>query len=230
MPLKTTAVPKTGGAKRADPLEPGVYPARVVQIIDLGLQEQKAFKGDEKPPRYMLYVTYEILDEFLKDEDGNDIEDKPRWISEKFALHPLDSDLATSTKRYLALDPAVDHGGDWAQLLGKPCMLTVTNFEYKGSIRDKVSSISSMRPKEAKNAPALVNDPKMFDTSEPDMEVLFSLPQFLQDLITKENLDYPGSRLEKAVKGYKKPEKKEEPDNDHHEEDVVDDSEENEDW
>lgn len=230
MPLKANDVPRTSSGKRADPLEPGVYPARVVQVIDLGLQEQKAFKGEDKPPRYTLYVTYEILDEFLKDEDGNDIEDKPRWLSEKFALLPLDSDLATSTKRYLALDPAMEFKGDWSQLLGEPCMITVTNFEYKGSIRDKVSSISAMRPKEAKNAPALINDPKMFDTANPDMEVFYSLPQFLQDLITTENLDYPGSELEKAVKGYKKPEKTQKEESPRIEEDVSPEADDSEDW
>ena len=31
-------------------IEAGVYPARLVQIIDLGLQPQKAYQGKEKAP------------------------------------------------------------------------------------------------------------------------------------------------------------------------------------
>jgi len=108
-----------------EPLEPGTYPARVVQIIACGLQEQRPYKGEPKPPVQELHVTYEFLDEFLKDEDGNEIEDKPRWLSETFGFHSLDSDLAKSTKRYFALDPEKEYGGDWSQLLGAPCMVTI---------------------------------------------------------------------------------------------------------
>ena len=54
-------------------LEPGPYPARLVQIIDLGLQPQRPYKGVEKPPAHELMVTYELSDAFMIDKDGNDI-------------------------------------------------------------------------------------------------------------------------------------------------------------
>ena len=56
-------------------LEPGPYPARLVQIIDLGLQPQRPYKGVEKPPAHELMVTYELSDAFMIDKDGNDLED-----------------------------------------------------------------------------------------------------------------------------------------------------------
>lgn len=80
-------------------------------------------EGEEKAPKYELYVTYELSDEFLHDEDGEDILDKPRWLSESFSLHNLDADMAKSTKRYLALDPNMEHDGDWAQIAGTPVTL-----------------------------------------------------------------------------------------------------------
>lgn len=70
-----------GGSDRVaqEVLEPGVYPARLVQLIDLGVQPQRPFQGKDKPPAQEIMITYEFTDEFLKDEDGNEIEDKPRW-------------------------------------------------------------------------------------------------------------------------------------------------------
>lgn len=194
--------------ERPEPLEIGTYPARVVQIISLGLQKQNPYKGEEKEPKDELYVTYELLDEFLKDEDGEDILDKPRWLSETFTMNSLDSDLAKSTKRYVALDPDFKNDGDWSGLLGAPCMITVVQNEGKGknagTIYNNIASVQSMRAKEAAKAPDLVNEGKVFDIDEPDMEVFFSLPKFLQDKM-KENLDYGGSALERAVEAHQDP-------------------------
>jgi hypothetical protein len=210
MALNASKLPKTGGNRKpVDPLEPGTYPARVVQIITLGLQEQNPYKGEPKPPAHELYVTYELLDEFMKDEEGNDIPEKPRWLSENFAFYSLDSDLAKSTKRYFALDPEKEHGGDWAALLGAPCMVTVIQKPSKKDpevIYNNITTVSSMRAKEAAKAPDLVNEGKVFDVDEPDMDIFLSLPEWLQDKI-KGNLDFEGSALEKALKGVQKPAK-----------------------
>jgi hypothetical protein len=196
---KNYKAPDSGN--RPDPIEPGTYPARVVQIISLGLQEQPAYKGKEKPPKHMIYVTYELLDEFLKDEDGNDIEDKPRWISESFTMNSLQVEKAKSTERYLALDPSVELEGDWAQLAGVPCMVTISQDRGKkdpSRIYNNVSSVQTMRPKEAAKAPDLVNPAKIFDIDEPDVEVFLSLPEWLQEKI-KGSLEYDGSALERAL-------------------------------
>lgn len=192
--------------KTPDPLDPGTYPARVAQVLSLGLQKQQPWKGEEKDPKDELYVTYELLDEFLLDEDGKEIEDKPRWQSEDFTMNSLDSDLAKSTKRYTALDPEMKFDGDWGELLGAPCMVTVIQNEGKGKnagrIFNNIASVQSMRPKEAAKAVELKNPPKVFDIEEPDMDVFFSLPTFLQDKM-KSNLNFGGSALEKAIEAHK---------------------------
>lgn len=189
-----------------DPLDVGTYPARVVQVISLGLQKQQPYQGQEKDPKDELYVTYELLDEFLLDEEGKELEDKPRWLSETFTMNSLDSDLAKSTKRYTALDPTLEFDGDWAQLIGAACMVTVVQNEGKGKNAGRtfnnISSVQTMRTKEAAKAPALVNEGKVFDVDDPDMETFLALPTFLQDKI-KGNLNYEGSPLEKAVEGHK---------------------------
>lgn len=197
-----------GSQKRKQPtIEAGTYPVRLVQIIDLGIQPQRPYKGQEKPPCHQIQLTYEFLDEFMVDEEGNEQEDKPRWISEQMPFKNLKAERAKSTQRYFALDPNEDHEGDFTQLLGAPANALITTYDIKngpnaGSKGNKVESLSAMRPKDARKCPELVNEPKLFVLDDPDMDVFLSLPEFLQDKI-KENLEFKGSALEALLRGDK---------------------------
>lgn len=203
MSLNAKKIKTESKFERPPALEPGTYPGRTVQMIGLGLQKQRPFKGEEKGPKQELYITYELADEFLLDEDGNDIEDKPRWISETIPMNALSSDLAKSTKRYYALDPSEEFGGDFAKLLDIPCMLTISadvSKKDKDVIYNNIASVQTMRAKDASKAPDLVNEVKLFDFYEPSLEVFMSLPEWMQSKI-KESLDYEGSDLEAMLRG-----------------------------
>lgn len=198
MPLKSNQVPSNGNANRPDPLEPGTYPARVVQVVDLGLQKQRPYEGQEKDPAYEIRVTYELLDEFMLDEDGNEDHTKPRWIGEDFKILPLHSERAKSTARYLAIDPSRKYDGEWDMVLGWPVMVKIVqkpNKKDPSIVYNNVDGLSSMRPKEAEKAPELVNPPKLFDLGNPDLEIFGSLPNFVQEKV-KENLEFEGSPLQ----------------------------------
>lgn len=205
-----------GGGKQFAPQEnikPGTYPARVVQLIDFGLQPQRPFKGQDKKPAYELGITYELVDEFMKDEDGNDIEDKPRWISETLPVHPLVADKAKSTQRYTTFDPNLELGGDFSSMLGKPCNVTIINNKSGDKVYDNVATISAMRERDAAKCPELKNPAKMFDLDNPDMEVFNAFPKWIQEKISS-NLGFKGSRLEKLLGGKAAPNKEETPDED----------------
>ncbi len=58
-----------GGGADFKRLEPGPYDARLVQVVDLGRQEQRPYKGQPKDPAYELALTYELLDAFMEDPD-----------------------------------------------------------------------------------------------------------------------------------------------------------------
>lgn len=200
---------KTNNVNRVEqePLEAGTYPARLVQIIDFGIQPQRPIKGEEKPPAHKIQFTYELLDEFCVDEKGEIEEDRPRWLSETFAFRSLESDLATSTKRYKALDPSDAHDGDFTMLVGTPCIITVVNNagtgKNAGKVFNNIGNVSTMRPKDAAKAPELVNESKVFVLDEPDMEIFLSFPQWIQDKI-KGNLKYEGSTLQEALEAHQK--------------------------
>jgi hypothetical protein len=202
MSLNAKTLPKSNNSKftPAEPLEAGSYPGRVVQIIDFGVQEQNPYKGQAKPPAHIIGVTYELSDEFMKDEEGNDVEDKPRWVSEDFPFHPLDRDMATSTKRYRALDPEDAADGDFTKLISCPGMISIIQRPHNGKVYNNVAGVASVRAKDAARMPELVNPPKVFMLDEPDLEIFNSFPEFIQTKI-KKNLNYQGSALQKLLGG-----------------------------
>jgi hypothetical protein len=190
---------KPAGSKSKQPIiEPGTYPARLVQLIDLGVQPQRPFKGTEKPPVHMISTTYEFSDEFILDENGEPDESKPRWLSEDLPFYSLDQDRAKSTQRYKALDPTEAMDGEWPELLGSPVMITVGTYGEPDNLKNCILSTSTVRSKQAATMPELKNKPKVFLLDDPDVEVFLSLPQWMQDKI-KGNLHYQGSALQKAL-------------------------------
>lgn len=198
---------KSNAGPKAPAMEAGAYPARLVQVIDLGVQPQE-FAGEKKAPKREIMVTYEFTDEFMPDVDGNPDEEKPRWLSERFPLNNLDSDLAKSTKRYYALDPNEEFEGDWTQLVGLPVLVTVTKKSRDDGDRNYIGGTAAPRPKDAAKYPSLVNEPRVFLIDEPDLEVFEQLPEWIRDLIT-DSLEFKGSALDEALNsGGKKAAKK----------------------
>ena len=206
MSLNAKKVAHSGGNKgpAQEPIDAGTYPIRVAQIIDLGLQPQRPYQGQEKPPAHEMMLTYELLDEFCVDEDGNEDTEKPRWLSETLPLRSLMAEKAKSTQRYYALDPNEDSEGDFTALAGVAANASIVQNPGKGKnagkIYNNIQALSPMRPKDQAKAEPLKKEPKVFVLDEPDLEVFNSLPDWLQDKI-KDNLEYQGSELQKALEG-----------------------------
>jgi len=205
MSLNANKIPSTGGNRPPQAnLKPGAQAARVVQVIDLGVQPQRPYQGQEKPPAHMISLTYELTHAFMQDEDGQDIEDKPRWISEDFPFYSLDQDKARSTKRYNAIDAEGECGGDFTLLVGRACQVVIVNNPGKGKNAGKVyDNIADVMPGVSMpgyTQPDLVNDPKVFELDTPDLEVFRSMPEWIQEKI-KGNLEYQGSALQTALGG-----------------------------
>lgn len=188
-----------GGAPRTPPLEDGLYKARLVQVVDLGLQP-RSYKGEEKEPQQQILLTYELVDEFLLDEHGEPQEDKPRWVSETMGLNSLKVEKAKSTQRLKALDPQNKVNGNFLALLGTPVTAHIVQNPSKTDptkIYAKVSGLIAMKAKEAIAVPALVNEPVTLDLDAPDKEAFDSLPDWVKDKI-RSGLEYRGSMAEKV--------------------------------
>lgn len=191
-----------GGGNRTPQanIEPGTYPARLVQIIDLGLQAQRPYQGKDKPPAQEIMLTYELVDTFMVDENGEELTDKPRWISETLPFYGLYADKAKSTQRYNALDPSGEFDGDFAKAIGQPINVTIVNNAVGEKVYDNIATISAMRPRDADKCPELVNPAKLLDLDAPDLDVFNALPEWLREKI-KGNLNYKGSPLEQLLGG-----------------------------
>ena len=177
------------------------HPARVVQLVLMGVQPQRPYNGQAKEPKEQLYVGYELSHEFVVDEEGTPQADQPRWIGEDFPFYSLEADRATSTKRYNTLDPTGVAGGDWLKMLSFPCQLTVTKEPRKNGKGETnyVSNVAGPLNVPNYEQPELVNEPRIFDFYNPDMEVFAKLPNWLQTRI-KGAVNFPGSKLEAALK------------------------------
>ncbi len=191
------AMPEQKGIKQ-DQLEAGNYAGRLVQIVDLGLQPGHKFKGVQQPPAHCVMFGYELGTEFMKDEDGKDMEDQPRWISEDFPFHNLEIDLAKSTKRIKALDPKLEKEGRLGDMLGLPCTITVVIDVNKNTKKEYVNVGNVTPPMKGMVTPELKNDPRLFELDEHDMEIWELLPNWIQKKVMG-NLEFNGSALQKAL-------------------------------
>jgi len=203
MPLNAKTQPGSGNTIRI-PLESGSYPARLLAVIDCGLQPQRPYQGQPKKPAHELLVTYELSDEFVLDEAGVPQEDKPRQVSESFPFYSLDAERAKSTIRYKVLDPTGTHEGDWVALVGTPIMLTVVQSPDRKNperIYENVGGLSPMRSKEVDKLPAMVGDSKVFDLDEPDMDVFNSLYDWQKKKIVG-NLEFENSKLQALLSNH----------------------------
>lgn len=181
-------------------LEAGMFPGRIVQVIDMGLQAQRPYQGKEKAPANEIMITYELVDTFCVDAEGVEQEDKPRWLSETIPLYSLDQDKAKSTQRYFAADPENAFNGDFSKIVEAPVNVSLVHNKKADKTYVNIAATSSMRPKDAAKCPPLVNPAKVFDLDAPDMEVFGSLPEWVQEKI-KGNLNYQGSKIQAAVDG-----------------------------
>lgn len=199
MTLNTKNLPKNNSNFVEQPIiDPDVYPSYLVQLIDLGLQPQKPYKGVEKPPVNKVMFTYELSECFMLDENGDELEDKPRWISETLPIYPIEVDNAKSTKRYEVFDPDHIFGGDFSKTIGVAVNVTVVNNKQGDKIYTNVGDVAGISEKKAAKMPPLKNPVRVFDLEVPDIEVFYGFPNWIQELI-KGNLNFKGSVLEKAI-------------------------------
>jgi hypothetical protein len=212
MALNSSKIKGSGNGGVDQPvIDPGVYPARIVQIIDLGLQAQRPFKGAEKKPANEIMFTYELVDSFMVDKDGKELEDKPRWVSETLPLYNVEyADKAKCTQRYKAVDPNNLFGGDFSKLVDIPINVALVHNVQGEKTYVNVASIAAMRAKDADKCPALQNPAKVFDLDAPDVELFNSLSDWIKEKIQK-NLNYNGSPLQALLNGKPAPAKEEKP-------------------
>jgi hypothetical protein len=195
--VKAEDVSKKG---TAPVLDAGVYPARILSIVDLATQPGSPQYPD---PKRKLEFRMECLDEFMVDDAGEPIADKPRTFNYEVSYNE-DGYMHEKSSIYKLL-AAIPNGFtlSLADMLGAPVSLMLTKYVKKsgknaGKDDNKIVSVLPMKAKDIPNAAPLVGKPLFFDFSEPDVETfnkLFKGNQYAAQDRIKASTDYPGSLL-----------------------------------
>lgn len=164
-------------------IEDGVYPARLVQLIDIGEQPQEDLKtGEVKGFARELWMTFEFPTERIE-VDG---EDRPRWQSRQVKLSF--NKRSNLTKYLKALDPK-GKSKTIEELLGATCQVEIGSTSTG---KAKIVNVSSLM--KGMQVGELENPTKSFDMDNPDMEVFEGLPDFLKEKMQNAR-NYPNSKL-----------------------------------
>lgn len=148
-------------------LEKGVYPARIVHVIDIGEQESE-FKGEVKINPKVLY-TFELTDEKII-IDGEEL---PRFLSKEYTVP--NTEFGWKKSNLSQIMSAAGKVDNLTKHAGKPVMVTVGVYTGKdGKNKNKVESVSGV-PKGMKVSP-LYHDPIVYEFGE-------KIPEGLQDWI-----------------------------------------------
>lgn len=168
-------------------IEEGTYPARFVQLVDVGEQEQTDFQTGKPTGKYNreLFLTYEFPTERIE-VNG---EDKPRWLGErvKFSLH----EKAKLPKRLEAFGTGKEKTIE--AMLGNSCMVEVGSTSGGNP---KIMNVS--KPMKGMQVGELENDARAFDMDDANLEAFDQLPEFMQEMV-KNARNFKGSDIEQKL-------------------------------
>lgn len=170
MKIKDRAKPKV------PPVEPGVYMAICVGVIDLGEQYSEKFKNYANKVKFVWELVGETVE-----VDG---EQKPRQISKEFTISAskkgnLRGFISSWNSKEYSDDEFAEF--DLFDQVGKACQLQVVLNETK-----EYSNVSNLMPL-SKGMPVPTTDTKfiLWDMDKWDDEVFGALPEWTQEQIKK---------------------------------------------
>jgi len=176
----------------------GTYPARIVRILDFGMQYATDFKTGEiktyddgnKVVQHKVWLDFELPTETIEVEGIQ----KPRWIGKEYTVSTHEKAALTALLK--AADPggkATLKGRNVAGLLGLPLMITVGSTS---SDKDKISNVSSLV--KGMTVDPLTNPTLFFDLDGNDRKTFDSLPDWMKKRI-QEGIDYESTPFAKSA-------------------------------
>jgi len=177
-------------------VEDGTYPARVVRIIDFGLQYATDFKTGEVKKyddgndviQHKVWIDFELPTETI-DIDGAK---KPRWYGKEYTVSSHEKAAIQALLK--AADPdgkATMKGKNVVGLLGLPVMLTVGSTSTG---KAKVAGITRLI--KGMSVDPLANPTLFFDLDEATYKDFELLPEWMQKRI-KDGVDFESTGLYK---------------------------------
>ena len=173
----------TASKKDYGRLEEGTHHARIVSVVDFGLQEQTDYNTKEViKPKERMMITWEFPTERIEiEQDDGTTKSLPRWQGKEYtiSLH----EKAGLTALLAAIAPSVE---TLEELLNMPCAVSIGSTSGGNA---KVTNVS--KPMKGFEVPELENESMYFDFSNPNKDLFLSLPAWQQAKI-KDALNYDG--------------------------------------
>lgn len=186
MSLNLKDAPKSGA--KLPPPKAGTQLARLVGITGLGVQKRE-FQGEEKSPTEQLNFTYELPNDKMTTDKGEEL---PRWIGQNRVSFFV-AEKSTLAKILQALDPLNKCDGDLTKLIGTPCFLSIVHSQKPGkAVTAKIASVTALP--DGITAPAQISKSFVFDFYKPDLDVYMELPAWVKEVIVSAT-DFTGSAL-----------------------------------
>lgn len=159
------------------PCPAGTYPARCILVADLGTQETD-YLGEIKHAHKVL-LQFEICDGETRRDDGEAFVLSKRYTASLHEKASLRKDLASWRGRDFT--PEELAGFNVANILGKPCLVSVTHATKADRTFANIASIMSL-PK-GMVCPPNETEILSFDLGKPDLDVFAKLSERVQDQI-----------------------------------------------
>jgi hypothetical protein len=192
MVAKINLLSGEGGPKIVNkPLTEGVQEARVVRIIQLGVQPANPRFTDSKPTPQMM-IMFEMAD------DEVDIKGELKPAMAFMRVNIVGGEKSKLTKLALAakLDP---ENLEFKDFLGKALSLTIKNKKSGDNVYSNIADFSGLSDRAASTVPEVVTDSYFLDFDDPDPKVLGELGNGMLKLI-QNAINYSGSVIEKVLK------------------------------
>lgn len=198
---------KGSGVEMSAPLlEDGGYPARLIQIFDLGEQKGSAMYPD---PKFQLEMRFELLDEFMLDKEGKELEAEPRVLSYIVSYQP-DGFMGDRSNIYKVMTALDGFEKELVELLDTPCNVNVVQYKKRKLVNEenpqapenfgnKITVVGGMREKDRVKAAPSVKEKLFFDMDEPDLSVFEKMPSgrpFTAQEKIKNALNFNGSGIQ----------------------------------
>ncbi len=164
---------KSSGNSEFETTPEGTYIGRCIKVIDLGTQTTTGQFGTKQQKQVM--ITWELLDNEVKMQDGRPFAATQFYTASLHEKAKLRKDLeAWRGKKFT--DEELE-GFDLLDVLGTYCMLQVIHSQ-DGQYAN-VNAIMSFKGEKPKG----INDLVSFDISNPDMDVLKSFSDKMQQKV-----------------------------------------------
>lgn len=193
-------LPKPSEGGDFTPPPAGVFPAICYRFIDLGTQTSN-FQGQIKHQRKIM-LSWEITDTDEKMDDG-----RPFTISQRFtwSMHEkagLRKTLESWRGKAFEDSDFGEGGFDAKNLVGAPCMLSITRVEKEGKTFSNISAVTKL-PK-GLAAGELTNEKVYFSLENYDSATFSKLSEGLQTII-KASPEYQALGKPQSDNGYHAP-------------------------